>query len=65
MKTIQVQELVQQFQLEVLAGSNQLDRSIMKARVYRPGLEFVGYFDFFHSSIYRFWDVKKLHIYTV
>jgi len=64
MKTIQVQELVQQFQLEVLAGSNQLDRSIMKARVYRPGLEFVGYFDFFpqqHIQILGRKEITYLH----
>ncbi len=47
MKSITVSDLVRQFQLEVLAGENQLDRKITKARAHRPGLEFVGYFDFF------------------
>lgn len=47
MKSITVQDLVNRFRLEVLIGESQLDREITKARVHRPGLEFVGYFDFF------------------
>lgn len=47
MKSITVQDLVNRFHLEILAGHSQLHRTIDKARVHRPGLEFVGYFDFF------------------
>jgi Serine kinase of the HPr protein, regulates carbohydrate metabolism len=46
-KSIPVRELVERFGLEVLAGSGQLGRMITKSRAHRPGLEFVGYFDFF------------------
>lgn len=47
MKSITVRELVQHCNLEVLAGADHLDRKITKSRAHRPGLEFVGYFDFF------------------
>lgn len=47
MKSITVRELVQHCNLEVLAGTDHLDRKITKSRAHRPGLEFVGYFDFF------------------
>jgi HPr kinase/phosphorylase len=47
MKSIPVEELVRRFSLEVLAGENQLNRKIIKSKAHRPGLEFVGYFDFF------------------
>jgi len=47
MKSITVQDLVNRFHLEILAGHSQLHRTISKSRVHRPGLEFVGYFDFF------------------
>lgn len=47
MKSITVQDLVNRFHLEVVAGQSELHRTITKSRVHRPGLEFVGYFDFF------------------
>lgn len=47
MKTITVQKLVDTFKLEVLAGEERMDREITRPRTHRPGLEFVGYFDFF------------------
>lgn len=50
MKSVTVQELVDRFQLEVLAGDQDLDRTIDKSRVHRPGLEFTGYFDFFPQN---------------
>lgn len=46
-KSITVRSLQEQFKLEILSGGDQLDRVITKARSHRPGLEFVGYFDFF------------------
>lgn len=47
MKSITVQSLADQFKLEVLAGASCLDRQISRSRAHRPGLEFVGYFEFF------------------
>lgn len=47
MKSITVQSLKDTFQLEVLAGAGGMDRQITRPRTHRPGLEFVGYFDFF------------------
>lgn len=46
-KTIMVKNLVHNFSLEVLAGADQLHRKITRPRTHRPGLEFIGYFDFF------------------
>lgn len=47
MKTITVQSLADHFKLEVVAGGGRLDREITRSRAHRPGLEFVGYFEFF------------------
>lgn len=47
MKTITVQKIIDKFHLEVLSGDNCLEREIDRPRTHRPGLEFVGYFDFF------------------
>ncbi|MFE9275031.1 HPr(Ser) kinase/phosphatase [Paenibacillus glucanolyticus] len=47
MKSITVQSLTDMFHLEVLAGANCMDRLITRPQTHRPGLEFVGYFDFF------------------
>lgn len=47
MKSITVQSLTDKFHLEVLAGASRMDREITRPRTHRPGLEFVGYFDFF------------------
>ncbi len=46
-KSITVRELASRFKLEVLAGEEQLDGTVTQSRAHRPGLEFVGYFDFF------------------
>lgn len=47
MKSITVLKLTDTFHLEVLAGGGRMDRMITRPRAHRPGLEFVGYFDFF------------------
>ncbi|WP_134702276.1 HPr(Ser) kinase/phosphatase [Ammoniphilus sp. YIM 78166] len=47
MKSITVEKLVRKFSMKVLAGENQLSKTITQSRVHRPGLEFVGHFDFF------------------
>ncbi|MGM7636629.1 HPr(Ser) kinase/phosphatase [Bacillus sp. Hm123] len=46
MKTIEVEQLVRQFSLEVVAGGEYLSRLIIKSKTTRPGLEFIDYFDF-------------------
>ncbi|HEY4552175.1 MAG TPA: HPr(Ser) kinase/phosphatase [Bacillaceae bacterium] len=46
-KTITVEELVKRFSLTVLAGEDHLQRVITQPQAHRPGLEFVGHFDFF------------------
>ncbi|SCW27902.1 Hpr(Ser) kinase/phosphatase [Paenibacillus tianmuensis] len=50
MKAVTVEDLVKRFSMEVLTGATQLHRTISKTSVHRPGLEFVGYFDFFSQS---------------
>lgn len=47
MKSVTVEDLVRAFSLEVLAAGDQLKRPITRSRTHRPGLEFIGYFDFF------------------
>jgi HPr kinase/phosphorylase len=66
-KSIEVQDLVQKFSLEVLAGADRLNRPIVKARAYRPGLEFVGYFDYFpqeHVQVLGRKEITYLHSLT-
>jgi len=67
LKSIAVSELIKRFSLEVLAGDDKLDRPILKARAYRPGLEFTGYFDFFpqeHVQILGRKEITYLHTLT-
>ncbi|MFD2671016.1 HPr(Ser) kinase/phosphatase [Marinicrinis sediminis] len=45
-KKLRVQELVQEFQLEVLCGESQLSRKITVPDLNRPGLEMAGYFTY-------------------
>ncbi|SEU10618.1 HPr(Ser) kinase/phosphatase [Paenibacillus sp. NFR01] len=47
MKAVTVQKITDTFHLEVLAGAACMSREITRQRTHRPGLEFVGYFDFF------------------
>lgn len=64
MKSITVKELVDRFSLEVLAGSSKLDRTISKTRVHRPGLEFVGFFEYFpqeHVQLLGRKEITYLH----
>ncbi|OIK15594.1 HPr(Ser) kinase/phosphatase [Bacillus sp. MUM 116] len=50
MKIFTVEDLVRKFSLKVLTGENQLQRTIKQSRSHRPGLEFVGHFDFFPTE---------------
>jgi len=64
LKSITVEQLVDRFSLEVLAGSSQLSRPIAKARVHRPGLEFVGFFEYFpqeHVQLLGRKEITYLH----
>lgn len=47
MKTITIEDLAKRFSLKVLAGENDLQRIVTKTQSHRPGLEFIGFFDFF------------------
>ncbi|WP_080831824.1 HPr(Ser) kinase/phosphatase [Cohnella massiliensis] len=46
-KKVRVSELVQQFQLEVVAGADGLRRTIETDDLNRPGLEMAGYYDYY------------------
>jgi HPr kinase/phosphorylase len=64
LKTVMVKDLVNRFSLEVLAARSMLDRVIAKTRAHRPGLEFVGYFDFFphaHVQVLGKKEITYLH----
>ncbi|WP_019534496.1 HPr(Ser) kinase/phosphatase [Paenibacillus ginsengihumi] len=64
MKSVTVQDLVNRFSLDVLAGQSGLNRKITKPKPYRPGLEFVGYFDFFsqeHVQVLGRKEINYLH----
>jgi HPr kinase/phosphorylase len=49
-KILTVENLVRKFSLKVLTGANQLHQPIKQSRSHRPGLEFVGHFDFFPTE---------------
>ena len=61
MKTITVKQLQERFSLEVLVGQEQLGRTISKPKVHRPGLEFVGYFDFFPQELIQVLGMKEIN----
>jgi HPr kinase/phosphorylase len=45
-KKVTVKDIIQKFDLEVICGWDQLDREIIVADLYRPGLELAGFFTF-------------------
>ncbi|WP_425435859.1 HPr(Ser) kinase/phosphatase [Oceanobacillus senegalensis] len=55
-----VEKIVQEFSLEVLTGENQLHRSITKPQTHRPGLEFIGYFEFFPMERVQILGLKEI-----
>ncbi len=59
-KKITVEDLVQKFSLKVLAGEGQLQKPITQPRVHRPGLEFVGHFDFFPTEQVQILGKKEI-----
>lgn len=60
-KSISVESLVQHFSLEVLAGADQMRRIITRPRTHRPGLEFIGYFDFFPMNRIQILGQKEIN----
>ncbi|CAM4240168.1 HPr(Ser) kinase/phosphatase [Lederbergia lenta] len=60
-KSIAVEQLVRNFSLEVLAGEDQLNRGITRSRTHRPGLEFIGYFDFFPMKRVQILGQKEIN----
>lgn len=60
MKKITVENLVQKFSLKVLAGEGHLEKTITQPRVHRPGLEFVGHFDFFPTERVQILGKKEI-----
>src|SRR4051794_26440557 len=64
MKSVAVKCLIDLFKLEVLTGEERLGRLITRSRAHRPGLEFVGYFDFFpmeHVQVLGRKEINYLH----
>lgn len=49
-KKVKVTELVQQFQLEVVAGAEGMRRTIVTDDLNRPGLEMAGYYDYYPAE---------------
>ncbi len=60
-KTITVENLVRKFSMKVLAGENLQEKTIMQSRVHRPGLEFVGHFDFFPTERIQILGRKEIN----
>lgn len=68
MKSITVRSLQERFKLEVLSGEDKLERVITRARAHRPGLEFVGFFEFFpmeRVQVLGRKEINYLHTLTV
>ncbi|RXT07165.1 HPr(Ser) kinase/phosphatase [Ammoniphilus sp. CFH 90114] len=61
MKKITVEKLIERFSLKVIAGENQLQKTITQSRVHRPGLEFVGHFDFFPTERVQILGRKEIN----
>jgi HPr kinase/phosphorylase len=60
-KKVTIENLVQKFSLRVLTGENQLQKTITQPRVHRPGLEFVGHFDFFPKERVQILGRKEIN----
>ena len=64
MKTITIEEIVNQFSLEVLSGKNSFTKTMSKPKSRRPGLEFMDHFDFIakeHVLILGKNEINYLH----
>lgn len=64
---VKIKDIVQTFQLEVLAQKEDLDRVITQPKARRPGLEFIEHIDFLptgHIQVLGEHEVKYLHTLT-
>ncbi|MBM7651039.1 HPr(Ser) kinase/phosphatase [Neobacillus cucumis] len=59
-KILTVENIVRKFSLKVLAGENKLQQTITQSRSHRPGLEFVGHFDFFPTELVQILGKKEI-----
>lgn len=50
MREVTVEQVVDHFNMEVIAGGDYLNRKITRSKAHRPGLEFVGFFDYFPTK---------------
>lgn len=62
-KKLTIEHLVRKFSLKILVGENQIQNVITQPRVHRPGLEFVGHFDFFPTERVQILGKRKSLIY--
>lgn len=63
-KSIEIQDIVRAFSLEVLNGEDELDGLIKNSNARRPGLEFIKYLDFFpreHVQVLGKNEIQYLH----
>lgn len=63
-KSIEIQDIVRAFSLEVLTGDEKLNRLIIRSNARRPGLEFIKYLDFFpkeHVQVLGKNEIQYLH----
>ncbi|MGN7457378.1 HPr(Ser) kinase/phosphatase [Paenibacillus pasadenensis] len=60
MGAVTVRALAEHFKLEVLAAEERLDRQVTKPGGHRPGLEFVGYFDYFPMERVQVLGIKEI-----
>lgn len=60
LKYLTIEQLVRKFSLKVLVGEHQLQKEIKQPRVHRPGLEFVGHFDFFPTERVQILGKKEI-----
>jgi HPr kinase/phosphorylase len=59
-KTLTIEHVIRKFSLRVLAGEDQLHSEIKQPRAHRPGLEFVGHFDFFPTERVQILGKKEI-----
>ncbi|KKK37716.1 serine kinase [Mesobacillus campisalis] len=60
MKTLTIEQLASKFSLQVIVGTEKLQTEIKQPRSHRPGLEFVGHFDFFPTQRVQILGKKEI-----
>lgn len=58
-------KLIEQFNLEVIAGKNGLHRKITETDISRPGLEMAGYFSHYSSDRIQVLGTTELSFYNL